>query len=383
MERTLIKQVNRQNMQARLNTRAVKPVFFPNFFGTRQKTTLTWETLTGEKGAPVIADIISYDSSAPQKKREVVGKMSGDIPKTAVKRGMNESDWNEYQQLSRDVGSDANQRELLDLIFKDQDFVFNAVRGRFEWWCMQLLSKGGFALSSENNNGLVTEQFVACGMPKDNRKVSKIDWNSSNTADGLQDIEDVLAAAAQKGVFPKYVIMRSDDFSLLKKQKATIEKLKGWVNFQTKLTVTTQVINDYLAAQERPVRIVIVDPAVRIEDSAHQRTTVNPWEKGRICFVEDLKIGDIQHGPIAAENSEAYKKKAITTKQGFVFISKWSELEPFKEWTKAEANAIPVINDPEAMFILKADGKEWDDNDTEATDRSPAPTGGNNDGGNE
>ena len=37
MERSLIKQVNRKNMGARLNSRKVKPVFFPNFFGVKQK----------------------------------------------------------------------------------------------------------------------------------------------------------------------------------------------------------------------------------------------------------------------------------------------------------------------------------------------------------
>lgn len=356
-------------MQARLSTRAVKPVYFPNFFGVVQKSSLKWETLTGEKGAPVIADVISYDASAPQKKREVVGKMSGDIPKTAIKRGMNESDWNEYQQLSRDVSGDANLQALLDLAFKDQDFVYNGVRGRFEWWCMQLMSKGGFTLNATNNNGVVTEEFVGCGMPNENKKVSSVNWSNSSTADGLQDIEDMLVAAYAKGVNPRYVIMRSDDFALLKKQNSTTSKIKGWVNYQTKLTVTKQIINDYLAAQEKPVQIVIVDPSVRIEDKAHNRTVVNPWEEHRVCFVEDLKVGDIQHGPIAAESSEEYKKKAITIKQDFVFMSKWSELEPFKEWTKAEANAIPVINDPDAMFILKTDGTAWDSNDTEATDK--------------
>ena len=50
MERSLIKQVNRKNMGARLNSRKVKPVFFPNFFGVKQKDSLKWETLTGEKG---------------------------------------------------------------------------------------------------------------------------------------------------------------------------------------------------------------------------------------------------------------------------------------------------------------------------------------------
>ncbi len=370
MERSLIKQVDRKNMEARLISRHVKPVFFPNFFGLKQKTSLKWETLTGEKGAPVIADVISYDASAPQKKREVIRKMSGDIPKTAIKRGMNESEWNEYQELSRDVKGDAKLREILDLAYADLDFCYNGVRGRFEWWCMQLMSKGGFVLNSTNNNGVVIEEFVGCGMPNANKKVAATNWATSATADGLQDIEDVIVAAAGDGVTIKYVIMRSDTFSLLKKQKSTIDKLKGWVNNTNKLTVTKQVINEYLAAQEKPVTIVVIDPAVRIEDKAHNRTTVNPWEANRVTFVEDVMVGDIQHGPIAAENNEAYKKVAITVKKDFVFATKWSELEPFKEWTKAEANAIPVVNDPDAMYIMKTDAVAWNvAEDTEATDK--------------
>lgn len=369
MERSLIKQVNRKNMAARLNTKKVKPVYFPNFFGIVQKTSLKWETLTGEKGAPVIADVISFDASAPQKKREIVGKMSGDIPKTAIKRGMNESDWNEYQQLSRDVNGDANLQAILDLAFKDQDFVYNGVRGRFEWWCMQLMSKGGFVLNSTNNNGIVTEEFVGCGMPSVNKKVSSKDWADTANADGLQDIEDVVTAASDAGTSISYVVMRVSDFSLLKKQAATIAKVKAWINSTTKVVVTKEVINNYLAAQEKPVTIITVDPAIQIENAAHVRTTVNPWESKRVCFLSDLQVGDIQHGPIAAESSEAYNKKAITLKKDFVFISKWSELEPFKEWTKAEANAIPVINDPDSMYILKADGAAWGSEDTEATDR--------------
>ncbi|TCO87457.1 major capsid protein E [Bacteroides heparinolyticus] len=369
MERSLIKQVNRKNMAARLNSRKVKPMFYPNFFGVKQKTSLKWETLTGEKGAPVVADVISYDASAPQKTREVVGKMSGDITKTAVKRGMNESDWNEYRQLSRDCNGDADLQALLDLSFKDQDFVYNAVRARFEWWCMQLMSKGGFALNKSNNNGIVTEEFVGCGMPKANRKVAAKDWANASTADGLQDIEDVIVAAAADGVSLRYVIMRSDEFSLLKKQKSTMEKVKGWINQKDKLTITKKVINEYLAAQEKPVTIVVIDPSVRIEDESHKRTTVNPWESRRVCFLEDLNVGDIQHGPIAAESSVEYAKKATTLKKDFIFISKWSELEPFKEWTKAEANAIPVINDPDAMYILKADALAWEESEnTEYTD---------------
>lgn len=373
MERSLIKQVNRKNMAARLNTRYVKPVYYPNFFGEKKKTSLKFETLTGEKGAPVIADVISFDASAPQKTRETIGKISGDIPKTAVKRGMNESDYYEYQQLVRDAQGDADQIEILNLAFKDQDFVYNAIRGRMEWWSMQLMSRGGFHLSAKNNNGVVTAEFVGCGMPAENKRKSSFDWSDAAKANGLQDIEDTVIAASENGVTIRYVVMHTADFSLLKKQKTTFETLKSWVNTTSKMLVTKKLINEYLAEQEIPVQIVTVNPSVRIEDAAHRRRTVNPWERKRICFLEDLKVGDIQHGPIAAESSAALQKIALMIKQGFVLITKWSELEPFKEWTKAEANAIPVVNDPEAVFILKADGEEWPEaEDTEGTDNVPA-----------
>lgn len=359
-------------MSARLNSCHVKPMFYPNFFTPKKKTSLKWETLVGEKGAPVIADVISFNASAPEKTREVISKMSGDIPKTAVKRAMNESDYQEYKNLQRDAQGDADQLELLNLGFKDTDFVYNAVRGRMEWWAMQYMSRGGFLLNAKNNNGIVTAEFVGCGMPKENKRKSSADWSVVSTADGLQDIEDTVNAASAAGVTLRYVVMLTSDFSLLKKQKSTIEKIKGWINQTSKITITKKVINEYLAEQENPVKIITINPAVRIEDKNHNRTTINPWVRKRVCFLEDLNVGNIQYGPIAAEDSESLRKKAIMVKKDFVLVTKWSTEEPFAEWTKAEANAIPVVNDPEAMYILKVDGKDWSaSEDTEGTDNVP------------
>lgn len=373
MERSLIKQINKKNMMARLNTRHVKPLYFPNFYGSKRVSRLKWETLVGEKGAPVMADVISFDSAAPEKTREVISKMSGDIPKTAVKRSMNESEYQEYKDLSASAAGDANQVEILNLGFKDQDFVYNAVRARTEWKCMQQMSRGGYNLSASNNNGVVTTEFIGIGMPSDNKKVSSVDWATTATADGLQDIENVLEAADKEGVSIGYVVMLKSDFALLKKQKSTIDKIKGWTNNTSKLVITKKVINEYLAEQEYPVKIVTISPKLRIEDKSHKRKTICPWEKHRICFLEDLSVGDIQHGPIAAEDSESIRKKAIMVKKDFVLITKWSTEEPFKEWTKAEANAEPVVNDPEAVFMLKTDGSAWPSNeDTEGTDKVPA-----------
>ena len=373
MERSLLKLVNQTNMMARLNTKYVRPMYFPNFFGLKKVSVLEWSTLVGDQGAPVMADAISFDASAPQKSREVIRKLSGDIPKIAVRRGMNEKDYNEYKRLQFDCNSDADKLALLNLAFKDTDFVYNGVRARMEWFCLQLLSRGGFALNASNNAGIVTVEFVGCGMPKENKRVSTADWANAGTANGLQDIADTLEEASQRGRDIKYVVMHTSDLILLCKQKSTSDTLKGWINTTGKLTVTKESINAYLATLPVPVQIVTVNSTVRYEDKNHMRKTVSPWERGRVAFLEDAQVGKIQYGPIASEDSPAVREKALLVKKDFVLVTKWSELSPFKEWTMAEANAMPVIDDPEGLFILKTDGSAWAANeDTEGTDNVPA-----------
>lgn len=373
MERSLLKMVNQVNLMARLNTKYVRPMYYPNFFGLKKVSVLEWSTLVGDQGAPVMADAISFDATAPQKSREVIRKLSGDIPKIAVRRGMNEKDYNEYRRLQFDCNNDADKLALLNLAFKDTDFVYNAVRARMEWFCLQLLSRGGFALNASNNAGIVTVEFVGCGMPKENKRVSTADWANASTANGLQDIADTLEEASKRGRDIKYVVMHASDLILLCKQKSTSDTLKGWINNTGKLTVTKESINAYLATLPVPVKIVTVNSTVRYEDKNHMRKTVSPWERGRVAFLEDAQVGKIQYGPIASEDSPAVREKALMVKKDFVLVTKWSELSPFKEWTMAEANAMPVIDDPEGLFILKTDGTAWAANeDTEGTDKVPA-----------
>ena len=60
--------------------------FFPKFFPWKQVLHLEYETLVGSKGYPVAADFIAYEASAPIKTRKTIDKLSGTIPKTAMKK---------------------------------------------------------------------------------------------------------------------------------------------------------------------------------------------------------------------------------------------------------------------------------------------------------
>jgi hypothetical protein len=86
--------------------------------------------------------------------------------------------------------------------------------------------------------------------------------------------------------------------------------------------------------------------------NAHVLSNVAPWKTGYVTFIPEMNVGNILHGPIAEETSESLSKKAIMVKRDHVLLSKWSELEPFGEFTKGQANAFPRFNDVNGIFIL-------------------------------
>jgi heme-degrading monooxygenase HmoA len=46
-------------------------------------------------------------------------------------------------------------------------------------------------------------------------------------------------------------------------------------------------------------------------------------------------------------------------KKDFVLMTKWATHEPFSEWTKGEANAFPVLNDPDSLYYLDVEHTGW------------------------
>jgi len=359
MERTLLKEVNKTSISARLKSKNVKRLVFPNFFSLKKVSSLKFETLVGEKGVPVMADVISYDAKSPLKTRKVVEKLSGDIPKTGIKRNMTEGQILEYEDLRHKVRDRADLLSLLDLIFNDLDFVYNGVNARMEWLSMQAMSLGAISLTKTNNaGGLVTEKALDYQIPSDNKSGVATAWSDAANAKPIDNLEAVVDAAEAKGIVFSHIVMRKDTFKQLKYAADTKSKLEGWVNNTTKLTVTKKVINEYLIANELPP-ILVVNPSVQHESTKGNRTIVNPWAANRVSFITSLSVGTIQHAPIAAEGSAEIRKVATLVKRAFVLVTKWAENEPYSEWTKAEANAFPVIDDPTEIYLMRTDQANW------------------------
>jgi hypothetical protein len=363
MERSILSEsFTKVNMEAYVNARReqfLKRLFWQKFFPLKYTTQLTWESLTGSGGSPVMADVIEYNASAPLKSRRVVTKTTGDIPKLALKRQLDEKDWNEYNTLKALSRGEENRNAILDIVFNDIDFCYTGVMSRTEYLAMQALSYGKIALTTSNNNGIITEANVDFGIPDANKGAVALEWSQASGAKPLDDIRTVVNNQASSGYSYEYMVM--DKTALGQLQANTQVKEEFAVLRSTTFSSsqpTLDELNREMAARLLP-KIIVVDSLVRFENKDHALTNIAPWKGGYVTFIPQLQIGNILHGPIAEETSPSVSKKAMQVKRDHILLSKWSELEPFGEFTKGQANAFPRFTDVDSLFILKVDATSY------------------------
>jgi hypothetical protein len=363
MERSLLSELNKSNLTAYVNAlreAKLKTMYWQQFFPLKASATLTWESLTGSAGVPVMADVIEYNSSAPLKSRVVVSKASGDIPKLALKYKMDEKDYNDYLYYKAMAAGDSMKTALLDLIFDDVQRAWIGVQARTEYMDLQALSTGAHTLTLSNNNGIITEADVDFGIPSGNKSGVAVPWATWASATPLKNIRDKVAIITSAGYSCNYIIMpQATWFELV----ACTEAKDAYAFYQGLTTgrianPALDMVNNMLAAEMLP-KIIVVNSIVRFENSEHVITTLYPWQAHCVAFVSDLAVGNTKHGPIAEEQSASLQKITVSTKRDHVYISKWSELEPFGEFTKGQANAFPTFSDVDSVFLLDVKNASW------------------------
>jgi len=363
MERTLLKEVTPKRLEAYINRAReawLKRLFWTTFFGLKFTTQLTWASLSGSGGSPVMADVVEYNGTVPIKDRRVITKQSGDIPKIGMKRIMDEKDYNDYLTMKARAMADKNMSALMDLVFDDVDAVYVGGLARTEHLCLQALSTGRVSLSETNNIGIVTKADVDFGVPTANKSGVSVNWSEAATAKPLANIEAKVKAARKKGYKIIQIVMDDTTFDQLvatDEAKSTFAAFRG-VTSQTMQFLQLKEINAFLNAHRLPP-IKIVDSTVRFENANHVKTEVTPWEAGRVAFLCEQKVGKVMHGPIAAEEATSLRKKVISYKKDHIYISKFSMDEPFEEVTKSQANAMPVFNDVDSLFLMRTDNATW------------------------
>ena len=367
-EYKMFNEMNKKNLQVWINKRLYNEQYWVRFFPMKTTPYLTFETLIGSEGNRVMADVVSYNSSAPLKTRKSISKLTGSIPSIRVKRQMTESDINDYNAIKAMTNPD--MVELLNLVFGDTNFCMDAVLGRLEWFALQALALGQISLSKVNNvGGIVTEEVVNFQLPAANKKKMSAAgryWNTGceATCFPITDIRDVVKAAKTAGANPQYILMNDSKFSVM----VTMDEVKNfvvpyttWGATKISMVPSLEILNQTLKAMSLP-QIIVIDTRVSYEDDDHEINTVDPWLNAagadkHVVFIDDIQCGNTLRGPIAEETNPP--PQAIQAKKGGILISSWSEIDPVTQYTKGEINAFPSCPSIDHIYNLDTEATTW------------------------
>lgn len=301
--------------------------------------TLTYKTVLGQEVRPM-ADVVAYDADYPQKRREVLGKITGDIPALRVIKKMDEVDLNNYGQFLAMKDVDINA--VMDLVFGDVQYCYAGCLNRLSYLGFQALSTGIIALDGANNAGIVTEEDIDFQIPADNKSGASVLWDAEDisTTKPITDIIAITNTARDAGVILKRMLMSRTTFSYLRRSQETINLCFGQSGVGVTKLPNVALVNENLVADGLP-SIDIIDSFFQFENALHDITNLQAWDEGKVAFLPQDIVGSTLHCRTAEEQ---FPPKQVTqTKKDVVLISKWSEVAPIKEFTAGAVNGFPSI----------------------------------------
>lgn len=359
MERqSLLKEIGGKNLQYLIDSTAdrFRPILWPNFFGWKNTTSISYETIIGDAANAAAASVVSYDSAAPLRTRKSIRKLTGEIPSIRQKFRMTEKDLQEYLLMTTGINADA--KAVVNLIYKDLKSCAEAPHKRLDLMVLEALSTGLLSLNVTNNpDGMVTEEAIDFGLPSGNKEVVTVVWSATDkaTVKPITDIMAVVEEAAAAGITLDRMFMRRSVFNYMKLADETKDYVTGWkigAN-QNQVNLNLETMNSFLAAEGLP-RIVIINASIEVEKDG-TTSAINPWSADNILFTPAGGMGDMLNAPII---ERIFPAKHVTyAENNRVLLKKWSETDPVHEYTACELNAFPSWKNVDKCYIM----------DTEAT----------------
>ena len=321
-------------------------LYWPAFFPLEYNARLDYKYLIADESAHVTASVIAYDASAPEKKRETVKDVRGDIPKLALKRVLGEPEIIEYDTLKADPN--VPDDKVIDFVFDDTTYCFNAVQAKRDALALQALSTFTITgTTTTNPDGIILQTDLDLGLPAANKRViasatSTRDWDNGTTSNYLPitDFWAIMDAAVTAGrQRPRFAIMDLTQW----RQFAVADEVLYLVQpqvFNEKNRVNLGEANRALSLESLP-QIIVIDKQINDESREGVRTQRNPWTTNYVTFLPELAIGKMFYGP-SAEKTHKPAQVSQAERDG-ILITKWRDVDPIREFTKGESNCFPVI----------------------------------------
>lgn len=322
---------------------------YKNMLSPRYEPTLEVSTLNSDT-VFVGADIVATDTSLPLKTRDSVAMYAGTMPKIGLSFTLNESTFKKIS-IMRSMGNNSLKGQISGMIFQDPVRAIVGMHETVEFMFQEALSSGFTAIPAIENPGQSIR--FNYGYPASNKFGVGKSWTDAD-ADPIADIDNVLDKASEKGVNLGYIHMHKSTFNLFKnntkvKEFYTQSVTKILISGTPLSAPSLQDINNALEAQYG-VQIKLYNRKVTFEKNGI-RTGKNPWETNSVIFTPSLNVGSFVFSDLP-EATMPVKQATYATVDNWILISKYSETNPFKEFTTASGFGMPLIENVNSIFKM-------------------------------
>lgn len=354
---------DQETTQIMIDTRLEKfnqPWYSKYFSFALPQISLTYTTVLGNSTITPAASFVTRDGETPLRSRETLQSLTGKIPPIKVMRDLDEEKYRNYMVLQdmKAIKDNEKKNQALKLIWDDLKYVTEAVDKRLDYTVAEALSTGTITITADNNPDGIVVGTIELEMPEENKVNASVAWSDAANSKPITDITNLVNGAYAKGkTFAKMLIDNTAFLQFMKSKevKDTVGTFFGLSaaarNSQT-APLTSDRINEYMTAAKLPI-FEIVDIRVPIEKDG-EVSILQPFKAANIAFIPDGNLGEIKNA-LAMEEMKPVEHVTYN-KKGRTLISKWSNNEPWGEWTKAELNAFPVVDTIKYIYLLSTTG---------------------------
>ena len=303
-----------------------------------------WQTIASEYQIPVMAQFHGFDTEAQTTFRVPIDNHN--IEKGLIKVKINQSE--RMRALTR---AGVQNDQMYDYVINDGVRLADQVVTRTKVAKNELMATGKITIK-ENNLDLTVDY----GVPSANLNKT-IDFGAGASSDVPSQIQAIIDAASDLGVTITGIMTSKRNISKLR-QNADIQKaING--NIGEGALVRRSALEDYLSDEFGINQIVESDLTYGASSTIGSNgrpsiTTKRYFPADKITFFATNpggRMGIGLWGNPPEVDAGQFMEVSTSGQSPYVYISQWMEKDPAVLWTKASGLFMPVLYNPNSLFV--------------------------------
>ena len=313
-----------------------------------------WQTIASEYQIPVMAQFHGFDTEAKTTFRVPID--THNIEKGLIKVKINQSE--RLRELTR---TGVQNSQLFDYVLNDGIRLADQVVTRTKVAKNELMATGKVTIK-ENNLDLTVDY----GVPENN---VGYEFDIATTADIDAQIQQIIDDATAQGVVITGMLTSRKIITKMRRNAGLQTNING--NVGAGALIRSSSLAAYLEEEYGITQIITNDmtygaSAVIGPDGRPTVSTCRYYPDNKITFFATNpggRMGIGLWGDPPEVDASRFMDVSASSESPYVFVSQWAENDPAVLWTKASGLFMPVLYNPNSLFVASVTDSTEDEDD--------------------